>query len=222
MEALEYLLPSPLIPKRPELDVFVEGLELAPGPARRCPRPPDGRRRGPDEKAVTRTKTDVAELVSGSAVGSARTTPRSSSGPAEGWACRALRERVRQPPRRDRHSRLVPGLGGRIGRLGSNATSTHSEFVGNEHIATAVGCDYHDVPPNRGLWKGRADETISVSVKVEPVDRVPLVERLGHPELLLHLRPVSIAIREASGRVFLKGLRHWPPIRTSQAPVPAS
>jgi hypothetical protein len=29
------------------------------------------------------------------------------------------------------------------------------------------------VTPNRGVWKGRARETIAVSVKVEPIDRVP-------------------------------------------------
>jgi hypothetical protein len=29
------------------------------------------------------------------------------------------------------------------------------------------------VPPNRGVWKGQADETIAVSVKIEPIDRVP-------------------------------------------------
>ena len=39
----------------------------------------------------------------------------------------------------------------------------------------AVGRDYSDVPPNRGIWTGRAEETITVSVKVEPVDRVPMV-----------------------------------------------
>ena len=39
---------------------------------------------------------------------------------------------------------------------------------------TAVGRDYSDVPPNRGVWKGRAEESIAVSVNVEPVDRVPL------------------------------------------------
>ena len=38
---------------------------------------------------------------------------------------------------------------------------------------TAVGRDYSDVPPNRGVWKGRADETITVTVKVEPIDRMP-------------------------------------------------
>ena len=39
---------------------------------------------------------------------------------------------------------------------------------------TAVGRDYSDVPPNRGVWKGRAEESMAVSVKVDPVDRVPL------------------------------------------------
>jgi transglutaminase-like putative cysteine protease len=51
---------------------------------------------------------------------------------------------------------------------------THGGFVNDDYVTTAVGRDYHDVPPNRGLWKGRAEETINVAVKVEPVDRVPL------------------------------------------------
>jgi transglutaminase-like putative cysteine protease len=52
---------------------------------------------------------------------------------------------------------------------------THNTFVGDHHVTTAVGRDYNDVPPNRGLWKGRgAEESMSVAVKVEPVDRVPL------------------------------------------------
>jgi transglutaminase-like putative cysteine protease len=51
---------------------------------------------------------------------------------------------------------------------------TTQKFVGDNHVAVAFGRDYSDVPPNRGLWKGRAEETISVSVKVEPVDRVPM------------------------------------------------
>jgi transglutaminase-like putative cysteine protease len=51
---------------------------------------------------------------------------------------------------------------------------TIREFVADEHVAVAFGRDYSDVPPNKGLWKGRAQETISVSVKVEPIDRVPM------------------------------------------------
>ena len=51
---------------------------------------------------------------------------------------------------------------------------TTSKFVTDDHVAIGYGRDYSDVPPNRGLWKGRAEETISVTVKVEPVDRVPM------------------------------------------------
>jgi transglutaminase-like putative cysteine protease len=50
---------------------------------------------------------------------------------------------------------------------------TRTQFVGDEHVVVAVGRDYSDVPPNRGLWKGRAEESINVTVQVEPIDRVP-------------------------------------------------
>ena len=50
---------------------------------------------------------------------------------------------------------------------------TRGTFAGDDYIKIAIGRDYSDVPPNRGVWKGRADETIAVSVKVEPIDRVP-------------------------------------------------
>jgi hypothetical protein len=40
-------------------------------------------------------------------------------------------------------------------------------------VVTAVGRDYADVPPNRGAWKGHAEENIEVTVKVEPVTRLP-------------------------------------------------
>lgn len=51
---------------------------------------------------------------------------------------------------------------------------TTRKFVADNHVAIGFGRDYSDVPPNRGLWKGRAEETIGVTVKVEPVDRVPM------------------------------------------------
>ena len=51
---------------------------------------------------------------------------------------------------------------------------TMGKWVGIEHVVTAVGRDFSEVPPNRGVWKGNATETISVSVNVQPVDRVPL------------------------------------------------
>ena len=50
---------------------------------------------------------------------------------------------------------------------------TRGTFAGDDYVKIAIGRDYSDVPPNRGVWKGRAEETIAVSVKVEPIDRVP-------------------------------------------------
>lgn len=47
-------------------------------------------------------------------------------------------------------------------------------WVDDDYVVTAVGRDYADVPPNRGVWKGtRADETIEVLVKVQTVSRLP-------------------------------------------------
>jgi transglutaminase-like putative cysteine protease len=50
---------------------------------------------------------------------------------------------------------------------------TRGNFVGDDYVKIGIGRDYSDIPPNRGVWKGRAHETIAVSVKVEPIDRVP-------------------------------------------------
>lgn len=51
---------------------------------------------------------------------------------------------------------------------------THHCLVGNDHVVTAVGRDYSDVPPNRGLWKGRAQEAMGVSVTVDPVEQAAM------------------------------------------------
>jgi transglutaminase-like putative cysteine protease len=51
---------------------------------------------------------------------------------------------------------------------------TQGAWVENQHVITAVGRDYADVPPNRGVWKGgKAKEEISVAVSVKQVDQVP-------------------------------------------------
>ncbi len=51
---------------------------------------------------------------------------------------------------------------------------TRGIFVGNDHVLTAIGRDFSDVPPNKGVWKGAgASETISVLVNVQQVEKVP-------------------------------------------------
>jgi hypothetical protein len=50
---------------------------------------------------------------------------------------------------------------------------TRNQIVDQDHLVTAVGRDYADVPPNRGVWKGQAEETMTVAVKVQAIDSMP-------------------------------------------------
>ena len=43
---------------------------------------------------------------------------------------------------------------------------TNNVLVGERHIEVAIGRDYHDVPPTRGVFKGNAGSDLSVSVRV--------------------------------------------------------
>jgi transglutaminase-like putative cysteine protease len=50
---------------------------------------------------------------------------------------------------------------------------THSRVAGKEHITVGMGRSYADVPPNRGVFRGDAKESIKVSVQIERVSAVP-------------------------------------------------
>ena len=50
---------------------------------------------------------------------------------------------------------------------------TNNCLVGNNFVKLAVGRHYSDVPPHRGLYKGVADETMTVTVNSEELDGVP-------------------------------------------------
>jgi len=62
---------------------------------------------------------------------------------------------------------LMPGLGW-IG-----LDPTNNLVAGERHIRTAIGRDYADVPPTRGVFKGDADSELGVSVTVAPSDAPP-------------------------------------------------
>jgi transglutaminase-like putative cysteine protease len=51
---------------------------------------------------------------------------------------------------------------------------TSGDIVSDDHVVVAIGRDYADVTPNRGVWKGQAREDIEVVVTIEPVERVPM------------------------------------------------
>ena len=59
---------------------------------------------------------------------------------------------------------LLPGLGW----VGFDPTN--DVVVADKHIRVAVGRDYSDVPPTRGVFKGRADTELGVAVRVLPAD----------------------------------------------------
>lgn len=54
----------------------------------------------------------------------------------------------------------LPGLGW------TGFDPTNNLIAGERHIRVAVGCDYADVPPTRGLFKGDAKTELSVEVQV--------------------------------------------------------
>lgn len=50
---------------------------------------------------------------------------------------------------------------------------TNNLLAGERHIRTALGRDYADVPPARGVFKGSAKTQLTVAVDVSPFDELP-------------------------------------------------
>jgi transglutaminase-like putative cysteine protease len=50
---------------------------------------------------------------------------------------------------------------------------TNNLICGERHIRVAIGRDYADVPPTRGVFKGEAESELSVGVNVSLVDEPP-------------------------------------------------
>jgi transglutaminase-like putative cysteine protease len=71
---------------------------------------------------------------------------------------------------------LLPGLGW----VGFDPTN--NLIAGDRHIRTAIGRDYADVPPTKGVFKGKASSELTVSVRVALSDTPPPPEtELGMP-----------------------------------------
>jgi len=176
VEALEFLQPSPLVPRGPELDAFVAGLResIPPGPVgptvRKVLEAVAGRLKY--EKAVTKARTHVGEaLALGRGVCQDFAHLLIGACRGLGLPARYVSGYVCHPGEIATHAWCQVWAGDDAGWV--DVDPTRSALAGDDYVLTAVGRDYHDVPPNRGLWKGRAEESISVTVKVEPVDRVP-------------------------------------------------
>ena len=77
---------------------------------------------------------------------------------------------------------LVPGLGWVA------FDPTNNLVGGDRHIRVAIGRDYADVPPTRGVYKGEAQSELSVAVTVSPADAVA-PEQIT-PSFVVRSRPV--------------------------------
>jgi len=79
---------------------------------------------------------------------------------------------------------LVPGLGW-------VAFDPTNNLVGaDRHIRMAIGRDYADVPPTRGVYKGEAQSELSVTVTVSPADKA--ATEAPKPAFVVRSRPVLV------------------------------
>ncbi len=56
------------------------------------------------------------------------------------------------------------------------ADPTHDIDAGVRHIRVAIGRDYADVPPTRGIYKGGGASTLTVAVEIAPSAAMPLAD----------------------------------------------
>lgn len=175
VDVIEFLQPSPLVDRSAALDEFVAAL---PRPAGTLA---DGLRQVVDavserlryEKKVTSVRTPLSEaLALGRGVCQDFTHLLIGVCRALGLPARYVSGYVNHPGEVATHAWCQVWGSDLVGWLDVDPTAR--EFPGNDHVITAVGRDYSDVPPNQGVWKGRAEESMSVSVTVEPIERVPL------------------------------------------------
>jgi transglutaminase-like putative cysteine protease len=170
---LEYLQPSPLVDRGPELDEFLESLPRCDGRVSDVIHELSGavRARLVYEKKVTTARTPVGEalrLGRGVCQDFAHLFLAACRG--IGLPARYVSGYIHQPGEVATHA-WCQVWAGRSGWV--DVDPTQGTLPGDDHVKIAIGRDYSDVPPNRGVWKGRARETIAVAVKVEPIERVP-------------------------------------------------
>jgi transglutaminase-like putative cysteine protease len=78
-----------------------------------------------------------------------------------------------------------------VPRLGWVAFDPTNNLVGGDrHIRVAIGRDYADVPPTRGVYKGEAQSELSVAVTVSPADGA--TPEPVAPPFVIRSRPVLV------------------------------
>jgi transglutaminase-like putative cysteine protease len=64
-------------------------------------------------------------------------------------------------------------------------------IAAERHIRTAIGRDYADVPPTRGVFKGLAQSEMSVGVQVSPTEAPPPEEEMARMTTWIAPAPVE-------------------------------
>ena len=84
-----------------------------------------------------------------------------------------------------------------VPRLGWTAFDPTNNLIGGDrHIRVAIGRDYADVPPTRGVYKGEAHSELSVAVTVSPSNAPPSEEPA--PSIVIRSRAVLARINSLS------------------------
>lgn len=170
---IEYLQPSPMIKAGPELDGFLAGLPRCEGTMAEVLRRLVAavRARLVYEKKVTTARTPVGEALRlGRGVCQDFSHLFLAACRGIGLPARYVSGYVYQPGEVATHAwcQVWDGRGTWV-----EVDATHDTLPADDYIKIGIGRDYSDVPPNRGVWRGRGEETIAVSVKVDEIDRVP-------------------------------------------------
>ena len=76
---------------------------------------------------------------------------------------------------------------------------TNDRLMDDNFVKVAIGRDFSDVPPNKGVYRGNGAETISVRVETRALDRLP---SLSWQEQLPPLNvPLTAIVRRLRGRI---------------------
>jgi transglutaminase-like putative cysteine protease len=173
-DVIEYLRPSQLVGDGPAVSAFVAALPRPVGSLADGVRALVAAVRGrlTYEKKVTTAHTPVAEaLALGRGVCQDFAHLLLAACRGAGLPARYVSGYVNHPGEAATHAWVQVWGGPAAGWV--DVDPTHDAWPAEDHVVTAVGRDYADVPPNRGVWKGTADETIAVTVTVRPLDRLP-------------------------------------------------
>jgi transglutaminase-like putative cysteine protease len=201
VDAMEYLRPSRLADEGPALAGFVAGLPRPGGPLLEALRGLMVAVRGhlEYEKRVTSAHTTLSEaLALGRGVCQDFSHLFLGTCRRLGLPARYVSGYVHHPGEIATHAWCQVWAGERVGWVDVDPTA--NEFPGNDHVVVARGRDYADVPPNRGVWLGKAEESMAVLVTVEAVDHVPLEWDGWAPPMVRALAPTDPVRSRRQGR----------------------